>query len=453
VSAPGHRQLGEDLAPGFTLIVGKTELQTDLSQYIKSVEFENAIDMADMIALTVINPNFMFTPDAVDAPPMRDAVAHRAFQPGNEAELRGGYGPKSNHVFIGKAILAKHIPSFPKDGMPTLQVKGYSRSFLMMNASGDLNAQDDKVQLAQPRQAGKNDTQGELYIDMTSSQIVTKVAAKYGFATDIDPTDHKHTNRNAEGIIQKKGTSDYKLVQTLANMERRDFYVDFDPKQKRWVLHWKKPKDTATPELVFTYGTSNASLLSFETEYGIKDTINELVVHAYDPAKQQWISIVQIEDLEGPDPLLREGGGRIDRNSTAAVQDPGVPKKASPKAKAQKQHEVAVRSKEIKHALSSATEFRLAAGGVAIDIVAERPFQDLAEAARFARRWFLARRDHFMVAKGHIIGIETLRAGQVHRFQGLGSRLNGDYYFIATRHKFSADGVYVTEYTARKVIS
>jgi hypothetical protein len=49
--------------------------------------------------------------------------------------------------------------------------------------------------------------------------------------------------------------------------------------------------------------------------------------------------------------------------------------------------------------------------------------------------------------------VETLRAGQVHRFQGLGSRLNGDYYFIATRHKFSADGAYVTEYTARKVVS
>jgi hypothetical protein len=39
--------------------------------------------------------------------------------------------------------------------MPMLQVKGYSRSFLMMNASGDLNAQDDKVQLAQPRQAAR----------------------------------------------------------------------------------------------------------------------------------------------------------------------------------------------------------------------------------------------------------------------------------------------------------
>jgi hypothetical protein len=258
----------------------------------------------------VINPNFMFTPDAVDAPPMRDAVAHRAFQPGNEVELRGGYGPKSNHVFIGKAILAKHIPSFPKDGMPMLQVKGYSRSFLMMNASGDLNAQDDKVQLAQPRQAGKNDTQGELYIDMTSSQIVTKVAAKYGFATDIDATDHKHTNRNAEGIIQKKGTSDYKLVQTLANMERRDFYVDFEPDAEALGAALEEAEGhRQTPELVFTYGTRNASLLSFETEYGIKDTINELVVHAYDPAKQQWISIVQIEDLEGPDPRSARAAG------------------------------------------------------------------------------------------------------------------------------------------------
>jgi hypothetical protein len=181
-------------------------------------------------------------------------------------------------------------------------------------------------------------------------------------------------------------------------MERRDFYVDYSPAQKRWVLHWKKPKDTETPELVFAYGTPDASLLSFETEYGIKDTINELVVHAYDPTEAGV-------DLDRPDrgpggagPAFREGGGRIDRNKPRTVQDPGVPKKEAPRRRCRSSTRRGPQQRrqaraEVGHGVPPGRRRRgdRHRGGAAV--------QDSRGGAVRAR-WFLARRDHFMVAKG-----------------------------------------------------
>jgi hypothetical protein len=53
----------------------------------------------------------------------------------------------------------------------------------------------------------------------------------------------------------------------------------------------------------------------------------------------------------------------------------------------------------------------------------------------FAYRVFIEKRNSFLTVHGKTVGIETLRAGQVHILSGLGPRLSGEYFFTKVRHK------------------
>jgi hypothetical protein len=535
---PGARTDGQDLSPKFQLYVtngdDRVEIREDLSQYIESVEFESAVDMADMFEMSVLNPNFMF--DNGDDEAMADATTHKWLQPGNEVELWGGYGEPD--TFIGRAILTKHMPQFPQDGVPKLVVKGYSKSYLMMKASGDLQVQDNKVQLngdesveagdeivnpdavksfqppTGPDVAGKltqaeldemslplmvqdraasdrlrkqrkaakgkdlKAAEGEVYVNMTPSDVVQRIADKWGFDSVIEDVPSKLLSKNRDGIIPKKDLSDYEIVKMLANLYRREFWVDYDLQKKNWLLHWTMPADNPneTPLYTFKYaggsGRKNpptkgdGSLLTYEAEYGIKDTVSSIVVLAWDPhppdgTSGRWISVVEVTDVEGEERRWHRGGGTKERLETSKDPNPQDTVPGGTKRRGvKKQDSTTIRNKKvaaenrdaISHTIKSATEFRLAAGGFAIDMIADKPFESLQDLADYASRWFLANRDSFLVAKGSIVGTETVRAGQVHEFQGLGTALSGLYYFVAAKHKFTAEGIYTVDYIARKIL-
>jgi hypothetical protein len=61
-------------------------------------------------------------------------------------------------------------------------------------------------------------------------------------------------------------------------------------------------------------------------------------------------------------------------------------------------------------------------------------------------------KDNFITARGTVVGLETLRPGQVHTIDGVGIQLSGDYEFTTVTHKFSGDG-YVCEFFAHKVVT
>lgn len=457
---PGHRRTGDTLAPMFQLKVQGTIVEQDFSKYIQKLEFESAADMADVITITVNNPGLAF--DGGTEGDNVDLTAHKIFQAGNEVELRGGYGRAD--TFIGRAILAKHLPTFPEDGMPTLIIKGYDKSQLMMDVAGPVQAsQENKTTLSTPKPVDTKDDQGTVYVDMKASDVVQKVAAKYGFKTDIDPTTRNLRAATGDGIIQKKGMKDYDLCKILANLNQREFFVDYDPTQKQWVLHWKKYAENDKAELVFQYGAGDkTTLLSFECEYGIRESISTIVVLAWDRDNERWISAAQVEDVEGDNPHYVQGGGRMERakadpSEKLTTSDPNAlskkPGKGATKTKLKKAEAAASTKNLINKALSSSTQFRLAAAGTAIDIRGDKPFESLQDATDFAIRWFKARKDSFLIGKGRLIGVETLKARQVHRLLGLGPRLSGDWYFVAVNHVFDADGGYTCDFTARKVIS
>jgi phage protein D len=216
--------------------------------------------------------------------------------------------------------------------------------------------------------------------------------------------------------------------------------------------------------LVFRYGAGNlTTLFSFDCQYGIREQTTDIVVLAWDDKAQRWVSSVIIETESGPDPKWRQGGNRMERQnpvtqkkattqSEFGVSPSNTKNKNSTKTKLTQTKEAATLRNEIKQTLKSATQFRIAAGGTAIDVQVDRPFETLQDAANFALRWFRERQDHFLVGHGNTIGVETLRARQVHILDGLGARLSGAYYFVTVRHTLGPDQGYKCEFTARKVL-
>lgn len=439
-----EREFGEDLAPQFALVVEGTEITGDLTRLVRSATFESALDIADCLTLELMNPGFMLTADP-NLPP--DLVSHKAFQPGNEVEIYGGYG-RAN-TLIGRAILAKHLPRYPNDGVPTLSVKAYDKSYLLMNMEGiAAGGKETRVRKA----AGDQGEPGTVWENLPAHGVVAAIAARWGLETDIDPVPVKPTE---DGIVQAKGMSDYELLKTLANIHDRDFWIDWAPtnipgppvggSQLAWFLHWKNPVRAGLPQCRFVYGNGDQStLLSIEFEYGIRDAITEISVLAWDETSGAWISLLEVEVAMGPDPKWHPGGGTAARPTQGA--DPSGGGQAG---------KGTTDDALLTETLKSSTKFRMAAAGVAIDIVADRPFKSLEEAAFFAKVWFQKRKDQFIIARGRTVGVETLRHRQIHKIEGVGPRLSGDYQFLSVKHVFTVGGgdlPYTCEFTANRIL-
>lgn len=447
---PGARQRGHDLAPVFRLEIGDVgskgiPIGDDVSQFIQSVEFESSLGMADLARVVIDNPGVVSAGDpSLSIYP--DWVAHKAWQPGNQVNIYMGYGSASSaDNFVGSAIWMKHLPFFPRDGMPQLEVKGYDLSAKMADASGPITSGSKRTKLKRSQPIDSLDNQGTVFRNSLHSEVVEFIADMYGVDRDIDSTSKR------ESVVLKKGSKHYEIIQGLANLNNREFWVDYNIRRNRWVLHWKKIQRGQRPEFVFRYGAGDGStLLEAEPEYGLRETVNQATILVFDQENQRWVSAVEIDEATGPDPIFRQGGGI---QSTPR----SIPKKT--RTKSEKTTKSAARAfaarrnarNIIGEALENASAFRIAAGGVAIDVLPPgRRFRDPEEAARWLLRWFLSKRDNFVSVQGIVIGVEKLKANQVHTLAGLGERLDGDYYFTRVRHIMSNG--YWCEFHANKVI-
>lgn len=439
---PGQRTaFGDDLAPFARLIVEGTELQVDVTQHVQSIEFESSLEMADMLKIVVNNPGLL---DPELAP---EWSAYKGFAHGNEAHLYLGYGGASQpENFVGAAVWAKHLPIFPRDGVPQLEIKGYDRAHQMMDLSGRITSSEGRgIRLEQARPTDDADDQGQVFENVLHSEVVEFIADMYGLQKDIDPTE-VHDN-----VVLRKGMKHYEIVRGLANLNNRDFWIDYTLSRRAWTLHWKdvaqRGANEASQQYIFRYGSGDATtLMEFEPEYGLREQINEATILIFDQANARWVSAIEIADFEGPDPIFRPGGG-LEARAQSRAQNP-----RSRRARGRALRESRGNSQIIDEALENAEAFRIAAGGYSIDVLPPgQRFRNAEEAAQFLRRWFLARRDNFITGRGSVLGVETLRARQTHRLEGLGARLSGEYFFTNVRHSFGADGYYC-EFDAHKVM-
>lgn len=451
---PGNRVEGDDLAPIFRLEINDTPLNYDINRLVTSVEYESALDMADMCKVTIDNPGLID-----DLFP--DWTGHKAFQPGNEVSVYMGYGAADKQDnFVGRVIWAKHLPNFPQEGMPQLTVTGYDLSHKMMDNEGPVVSAGKNTKPATARPVDLADDQGQVFQSILHSEVVERIADLYQMDKDIDAT----TKR--DHLVVKKGRKHFELVKGLANLNNRDFWIDWNIKTKKWVLHWKDKQRSQSAQYILRYGAdidrnnllssnTNGTLLTCEPEYGIRNAISTAVVSVFDAKNQRWVSAIEIEDAAGPDPIFRPGGGIASRAAVTRRPKPTSGNKTSTRPRKEARATTLKRNAKdvIGEALDNAAAFRIAAGGVSIDVLPPGArFDNPEDAGRFLLRWFLAKQDNFISMKGTTIGIETLRARQVHTLRGLGERLDGDYFFTRVSHQQTGD-VYKCEFNANRIIT
>jgi len=378
----------KDLAPNFQLYIEGAPI--DFPAHVQKLTFEQTIGLMDALQLDLTNENLRLTD-------------HRALQPGNAIDLYAGYGTELE--FMGRTIVAKHLPKFPQSGTPVMTIRAYDYSFKLMDEESEIKAS----QTAHKKLGLATDEEGRSFVDMSHSSMVEEIAGKWGLEVEIDATTKKET------LVQKKGTSDFKFIKGLANLNDRDFWIDWDKDMKAWTLHWKRPSRNQSKVYTFTYRSDVGTLLNFEPQYGMRQDITELKVMYYDLNDKEWRSVDLVEKGgDVADPRLFQGSGD-----------------------------------DVTEELDNAASIRIVAAGHSIDVVPDRILHTAEEATTFAEAWFRARKDGFLVGRGSVIGLESLKPRQVHKLDGLGNRFSGGYYFTSVKHEFAGGG-YKCRFVANK---
>jgi phage protein D len=391
------------MAPSFAIFVEGNELREDVTEDIIGVTYEHTANVANLLSVTVNNDSHKYTDNVV-------------WSPGNEVEIHLGYGTQVD--FVGRGEIIRHLPTFPGDSAPVLMIKAYDRSWRMMQQELEITGGASKRPKKKKPESGIK-WEGQI------SAIVGDLAEKYGMVADIDPD---LGVIEPKPFLQEKGTSDYKILRSLANLYGADFRVEYEPSGSaffpgEWKVRFLKPgKAEQSDVYTFVYAQGDDStILSVDLEFGMPQTPSELQVWVFDRATKDWI-VVSEEETEEDEP----------QEFSPATFVPGIPNDAPE--------------------IESMTKFRLGVGGHAIEVM-QRKFPDAATAAQALKVWFQQRKDHFVIARARLPGITSLRSGQTHRFEGLGNRYTGDYFFSKVLHKWDSEAGYTVEVVANKVLS
>jgi hypothetical protein len=432
-------QPGDDAAPDFDLVIsGKSAGRSSplfeaVRPLVAGVTYEEDETMASMFELTVINQ--------ADTGPNKPAdwkavIDSKVFAEGNSIDLFMGYG--GVRQFIGRTDIVRWLPKFPDAGVATLTVKGYDGRHRMIHGN--------QFRVKDRGKARKRKTH---YSGLPDEGIVRKIAEKYGYGVDVDTTevakrattvsrtvkvqdpesifglvDAKRQTTVLQSVfptrVQPADMSDWKFLQKLAAINRFDLWVDFDRQKKRYRVNFKRRADIGSPEYLFTYNGRDGSLISAEPDFAIQEQPTDVDILFYD-TRLRRVQRTTISDLNPAENVnLRSASAG---NFTA------------------------------KKTLTKAARVRFSAFGQTIEALANRPFRSKKDAETFVKNWLRERERDFLILKGGVVGIESLRPRQVHQFEGMGQRLDGIYRLTQVKHVMQPGALYECEFVAHKVLS
>ena len=381
----------DDLRPTVKIEIEGEELSADVTNAVSRCEVELSREVTDQITLTVANP---VADELGKGYAGRSFVflEEKAFQPGNEIRVHLGYGDRL--TFVAGGIIQRFLPRFPADGVPTLTIVARDASIRLMD--------------------GETAAEAASYPEFDLDTAVRDVLNRHDIlAADVTPL----VGTFRSDLQKKRGMTDYQFVKGLANIVGHEFRVRMNPTSFKWEAVWRPPVSDQEKEFTFAYlNGPESTLLSFDPEWGLHDTPTEVRCFYFDRGTKTW------ELLEA------KGAGKAGESTKGA------------KGKVTKE-------------ITDLDEIRIAAGDVAVEFVPERPFRTSDEAQRFADRWLKARRDLFLTGRGRCIGLEALRAGDVHRLEGIGVQLSGLWEMTTVAHVFDRTSGYYCDFFAHKQLS
>lgn len=184
-------------------------------------------------------------------------IDHPLFDRGNLVEVFLGYGADPPKIFEG--VIAVVEPHFPQDGVPTISVTAYDRSYLM-------------------RKKGDRDA---AYPDRTANEVVREVALSYRFhESEIVTPDETPLRRFFMQSVQ----DDWAFLQGIAKELGFELYVELG------ALHFRKPR--TRPEFVPGTFVYRENLLSFEPSLTVDESVSKVVVRGWDELAKRPFEVV-----------------------------------------------------------------------------------------------------------------------------------------------------------------
>ena len=384
-------------APRFILSIEGNDIESDVLSDIVAVDFESVDFGLSVIDLKVNNsPNVEGNLRYVDS---------RMFAQGNTATLSIGYGNEIEYV--GEFILMDQLPQFTADH-PTLTVRGY----------------DPGIKLTYGGTLGKKWPGNITLQDLLNEVNNTGYDFDLVHGAFVSETTLREGGQGAE--IQPVGDSHFDFLKKVAETYNFLFFVRMVLGEKPQLWFGRKANlltllEGEYEKRTFKYHFGReTTIINFSPSYSLNAAPTSVLIIAFDTKTGQKVFYAFQNTDSGPELLYQ--GARGDQF--------------------------------ILDAIASASEMRNALGQPYIEIISQnKKFDSPAKASDFAEQWFLQRDDNFISGNLQIVGVPSLRAGQVHTIEGVGARLSGDYYFQSVKHALSGESDYVCDCQINKVVT
>lgn len=318
----------------------------------------------------------------------------KVFMEGNKVDLWMGYVGRKL-TFMNRCEVVRPNPGFPRDGMPQFNVEAFGAGHRLM--------------IDEPT--------GKTYTDLLDSEIVERHLNWKGIAPFTIATKGKHTR------VRKKGSNVWQYLQHLARLNGYVLDVRYDLDQGINVGYFGPSQQTPEDPYVFSYGTgeTDATLLEFWPDISLPSAKTKVQV--------EWT------DGRGRDRKHRKIEVDVDNADAEKVRFKGISG-----------------AEKVKQEVRNGPSVRYTVFGQTEEVVVGRPFRSAADAKRFAAAWWARREREFVFGRGVVLGVPTLRKGQVHTLKLPDARLSGKWRITSVIHRMSGESQYETEFTATKVV-
>jgi phage protein D len=263
--------------------------------------------------------------------------------------------------------------------------------------------------------AGERD-KGRTYSKKRDSEIAESIFK------EIEVAPFTIQTKGLKTRTRKKGTPRWQFLKRIARLNGYVVDIRYDPTKKLHVGFFG-PADAETQEEVFkfSYGTGepDATLLEFTPDTSLPSQNTKLEVTYTDP-KTRKTHRVEVE-------VVRKDAERTKFTGTDGA-------------------------KKLKKEIANGPSVTLTVFGQSEEVITDRQFTSAKDAKRWASAWWDRRQREFSFGRGSVLGVNTLRKGQVHEFKGLGNRLSGKWQLTSVIHRQSGNSLYEVEMTATKVV-
>ncbi|HEY1518137.1 MAG TPA: VgrG-related protein [Solirubrobacteraceae bacterium] len=226
----------------YTILVGGSEIDADLSRRVREVRIQNYLRLPDTCTLAASFPK--------GESGQGEPIDQSPFEIGGSLEVRLGAREDLTTSTVFKGEIVTLEPRWGAGGVELL-VRAYDHSHVLMRSRNVRTFQNQ-----------------------TSSDIVSKVLTEAGFQSQCDPSGEPHD------FIQQDNETDWELIWRLADRSGLELVIDGQ------MASLRKPSSEGATELQWP-----ATLRSFSPRVTAVQQVDEVTLRAQDPKTKQAIDV------------------------------------------------------------------------------------------------------------------------------------------------------------------